>query len=90
MARKTIVSFIRGIIVAIAAKGLMPELRQIVVVFDTGFTGTGLKASTMKAKHPPRTASHKPAKKAITHGFLIKTARVRKKKRRDVNTRTAQ
>ena len=44
----------------------------------------------MKAKHPPRTASHKPAKIAVAHAFLLNAARVRKKKRRDVDTRTAQ
>ena len=87
MAKKTRVSFIRGMMVVTAAKRLMPDLIQIV---DAEFTGTGSKISTMKAKHPPRIASHKPAKKATTHGFLLNMARVRKKKRRDVNARTAQ
>ena len=44
----------------------------------------------MKAKHPPRTATHKPAKNATTHGYVLNTARVRKKKRRDVNTTVAE
>ena len=44
----------------------------------------------MRAKDPPRTATHKPAKKAITRGYVLNTARVRKKKRRDVNTTVAE
>ena len=76
--------------VTVAAKGLMPESIQSWGVFVTVFTGTGVKTSTMRAIHPPRTASHKNAKKVVTHGFLLNTARVRKRKRRDVNTRTTQ
>jgi hypothetical protein len=93
MAKKTRVSLIRGMMVAAATKGLMPELIQVIgVVFDAGFICTGSKISTMKAKHPPtgRTASHEPAKKATTHGYVLNMARVRKKKRRDVITRVAQ
>ena len=63
---------------------------QIEVVFDAGFTDSGKKISTMKAKHPPRTATHKAAKNAITHGNVLNTARVRKKNRRDVNTIVAE
>ena len=44
----------------------------------------------MKAKHPPRTASQKPAKKAIIHRLLLNMARVRMKKRRDVDAITEQ
>ena len=87
MARKTRVSFIRGMMVVAAIRELMSDLRQI---FDAESTGTGIKTSTTKAKHTPRTASHKPAKKATTHGFLLNMARVRKKKRRDVNVRTTE
>ena len=90
MARKTKVSFIREVIIAAATKELMFVLIQIGVALDGEFTGTGSKISTMKAKHPPRTASHKPAKKATTHEYVLNTARVRKKKRRDVNTIAAQ
>ena len=90
MARKTRVSFIRGMMIDAAIKGLVPSLVQIGVVFDAGFTDTGRKISTMKGKHPPRTPSHKPAKKTITHGYVLNTARVRKKKRRDVNTIVAE
>ena len=72
-----------------AIKGLVPLLIQNGILLDAGFTDTGKKISTMKAKHPPRTASHKPAKKATTHGYVLNTARVRKKKRRDVNTTVA-
>jgi hypothetical protein len=90
MARKTRVSFIKGMMVIVVAKGMRSESRQFTGVFDAaGFTGIGLKALTIRAKHPPRTVSHKPAKKAVTHGFLLNTARVRKKKRRDVKTRVA-
>ena len=85
MARKIRVSFIRGMMVTAARIGLMPGLIQNGV-----FSGTGKKISTMKAKHPPRTASHKPAKKATTHVYVLNTARVRKKKRRDVDTIVAQ
>ena len=91
MATKTRVSFIRGMMVAANKKGWTTELRQFAVASSTvGFIGTGLKTSTMKDKHPPRTASHKPAKKAIIHGSLLNTARVRRKKRRDVNTIAAE
>ena len=90
MVRKTRVSFIKGMMVTVATKGLKSETRQILVVLESGFTIIGSKASTMRAKHPPRTASHKPAKKAVIRGFLLNMARVRKKKRRDVNTRTVQ
>ena len=76
--------------VVAATKELMPELKHIGVVFVVESTPAGLKASTTKAKHPPRTASHKPAKIATTRGSPLNTARVRKKKRRDDNTRTAQ
>ena len=89
MARKTRVSFIKGMMVTAATKELKPESRQILIVLESAFTTIGSKASTMRAKHPPRTASHKPAKNAVTHGFPLNMARVRKKKRRDVNTRTA-
>ena len=44
----------------------------------------------MKAKHPPRLATHKLPKNAITHGYVLKTARVRKKKRREVNMIVAE
>jgi hypothetical protein len=74
-------------IIAAAKKELMPESRQ---TKDAESTGVGSKILTMKAKHPPRTASHKPVKKATTHGYESNTARVRKKKRRDVNTTVAQ
>ena len=94
MTKKTRVSFIKGMMVTAATKGLRPELKQIadVTAFDAaGSTGIGSKPSTIRAKHPPRTASHKAAKKAVSiHGSLLNTARVRKKKRKDVNTRTAQ
>ena len=90
MARKTRVSFIKGMMVVNAIKGPMPELRQTPVVFAAEVAGIGLKTSAMRAKHEPRTACHKAAKKAVTHEFLVNTARVRKKKRRDVNTRTPQ
>ena len=66
MARKARVSFIKGMIVDAATKGFIPGLTQI-GVFDTEF-GIGSKISTMKATHPLRTASHKPEKKATTHG----------------------
>ena len=89
MARKTRVSFIKGMMIDATIKGLVPLLIQIGILFDVGFTDTGRKILTMKAKHPPRTASHKPAKKATTHGYVLNTARVRKKKRRDVNTTVA-
>ena len=62
-------------------------------VFDAGFTDNSdddKKLSTMKAKHPPRTATHNPPKNAITHGYVLNTARVRKKKRREVNTIVAE
>jgi hypothetical protein len=68
MARKTRVSFTRGMIVATAKKVLMPELRQNGVVDGGGGPCIGLKISTMRGKYPTRTASHKPAKKPITHG----------------------
>ena len=90
MARKTRVSFIKGMMVVNAIKGPMPGLRQTAVDFAAEVTVIGLKTSLMRAKHEPRTASHKAAKKAVTHGFLVNTARVRRKKRRDVNTRTPQ
>ena len=85
MARKTRVSFIRGIMVAVAIKGLTPELRHVSVEFNVGSTRV---EATMKVKDPPRTASHEHAKKATTHGFLLNAARMRKKKRREVNTTT--
>ena len=76
--------------VAAATKGLMFSLIQNLNarVFGTGFGAS--KTSTMKAKHPPRTASHEHAKKVTIHLFLLNTARVRKKKRRDVNTTAAE
>ena len=89
MAKKTRVSFIRGMMVATATKGSIPRLIQI-GEFDAGSSCIGSKISTIKATYPPRTASHKPAKKATTHGYALNTARVRKKKRRDVNTTAAQ
>ena len=86
MARKTKLSFIRGMIVAAATKRLMAELTQSGVVYDAGCTDiAGSKIKMMKAKHPPRTDIHKNAKKPITNGYVLNTARVRKKKRRDVN-----
>ena len=39
----------------------------------------------MTVKHAATTASHKAAKKATIHGLLSNTARVRMKKRRDVD-----
>lgn len=84
MARKVRVSLIRGIMVAAAAKGLMFSLIQNAWVFGVGLGAS--KTSTTKAKHPPRTASHKLAKKATIHRFPLNTTRVRKKKRRDVST----
>jgi hypothetical protein len=69
MARKTRVSFIRGMIFTAAKKELMPESIQI-EDSDAGTVGTGLKLSIMRDKHAPRTASHKPAKKATTHGYV--------------------
>ena len=89
MARKTKVSFIRGMIVAAVTKGVMPGLIHI-GEFVAGSTAGGSKIKAMKAKHPPRTASHKPAKKATTNGYVLNIARVRKKKRRDVKTTVAQ
>ena len=76
--------------VAAATKGLMPELMQMRFVSDAGFTGIGSKISTIKDKHPPRTANHKTANKATTQGYILRMARVRKKKRREVNTTVAQ
>jgi hypothetical protein len=90
MATKIRVSFIREMMVAATKKGWTTELRQFAVVSVAGFNGTGIETSTMKAKHPPRTASHKPAKKATIHLLLLNTARVRRKKRRDVNTIAAE
>ena len=69
--------------VAAATKGLMFSLIQNEWAFGAGLGASN--TSITKAKHPPRTASHKPAKKATIHWFLLNTARVRKKKRRDVN-----
>ena len=66
MARKVRVSFIKAIIVATATKVFIPGLIQI-GVFDVEF-GIGSKISTIFATHPHRTASHKLAKKATTHG----------------------
>ena len=88
MARKTRVSFIRGMIVDAATKGSMPGLIHIGIFHSE--SGVGSNILTMKATHPPRTASHKPAKKATTHGCTLNTARVRKKKRREVNTTAEQ
>ena len=90
---KTRVSFIKEMIIAAATKGLMLELIQMGVVFSSdlgSIIGSGSNISTMKAKHPPRTANHKPAKKAIIHGYVLNTARVRKKNRREVITRVEQ
>jgi hypothetical protein len=87
MARKTRVSFTREMMVAAAIKGLTTGLRQVASEFNAGFIRT---ESTMKANDPPRTASHEPAKKATTHGFLLNTARARRKKRRELNTTTVQ
>lgn len=64
------VSFIMGMMVAAAMKGLMAALKQIAVVFNAGFTFTVKKTSQMNAKHPPRTATHMNAKKRTTHGLL--------------------
>ena len=88
MARKTRVSFIRGMIVDAATKGSMPGLIQSGI--PDADSGIGSYILTMRATHPPRTASHKPAKKATIHGYALNTARVRKKKRRDVNMTAAQ
>ena len=63
---------------------------QFGVMFDAGFTRFGKKITTMKAKDPPRVATHKPAKNATTHGYVLNTARVRKKKRREVNMIVAE
>lgn len=85
MAMKTRESLIRGIMVAAATKGLIFSLMQnTACAFCAGFGAS--KTSTIKAKDPPRTANHKTAKKATTDWFLSNMARVRKKKRRDVNT----
>ena len=87
MARKIRVSFIRGVMVVAAIYGAMPVFSQTAFAFvGSGFS----KIKTMKAKHSPRIDSHKTAKKAITRGFVLNTARTRKKKRRDVNARAAQ
>ena len=89
MAKKTRVSFIRGMMVATDTKGSIPGLIQI-GEFDAGSTCIGTKISTINATYPPRTANHKPAKNATTLGYALNTARVRKKKRRDVNTTAVQ
>jgi hypothetical protein len=68
MARKIRVSFIRGIIFTATKKESTPELIQMIE--DVGVTGTGSKLSIMRDKHAPRTASHKHAKKATTHGYV--------------------
>ena len=85
MARKTRLSFIRGMMVDTATSLLMPGFIQ-----NGGFPGIGSAILAMKAKFPPRTANHKPAKKATTHGYVLNMARVRKKKRRDVNMTVAE
>ena len=87
MARKTRVSFNMEMMVNVVIKGLTTLLRQVALEF---FEGSIRSPPTMKAKEPPRTASHEQAKKATTHGFLSNTARMRRKKRRDVNTITVQ
>ena len=85
MARKTRLSFIRGMIVITATSLLIPGFTQ-----NNGFPDIGSKILTRKAKYPPKTASNKPTKKAIAHGYVLNTARVRKKKRRDVNMTVAE
>ena len=87
MAKKTRVSFIREMIIVAIRKGLSSGSRQVSFEFHALSLFT---EETIKANDPPRTASHEQAKKATTHGFLLNTARVRRKKRRDVNTTTAQ
>ena len=87
MAKKTRVSFIREMIIVAIRKGLSSGSRQVSSEFNPLSLFT---EETIKANDPPRTASHEQAKKATTHGFLLNTARVRRKKRRDVNTTTAQ
>ena len=80
MARKTRVSLIRGMMVAVVTKGLtVPSMQYLVGPIFTPST------PTMTVTHAATTASHKPAKKVTIHGFLSNTARVRKKKRRDVD-----
>ena len=87
MARKTRVSFIMEMMVDAVRKGLTSLLRQVALEFNEVSICTPL---TMKDKELPRIASHEQAKKATTHGFLSNTARMRRKKRRDVNTITVQ
>jgi hypothetical protein len=90
MARKTRVSFIRGMTNAATVKDLTVATMQIIEDVGTIFViGTGSKLSIKTDKHTPRTASHKHAKKATTHGYVLYTARVRKKKRRDVDVTVA-
>lgn len=74
MAMKARVSLIRGMIVATATYGLVFLL-----------WAQNIPHATMNATQEPRTTSHKPAKKATIHGSRLNIARVRKKKRRDVD-----
>jgi hypothetical protein len=80
MAKKTRVSLMRGMMVAVVTKGFTDPSIQYLV--DPMFTPV---TPTITVKHAATTASHKIAKNATIHGFLSNTARVRKKKRRDVD-----
>jgi len=66
---------------AAAAKGLTSEVVQNFV----GPICTALTPTT-RVEHPAKTDNHKPTKRATIQGFLLKTARTRKKNRRDVKT----
>jgi hypothetical protein len=80
MAKKTKVSLMRGMMAAVVTKGFTdPSIQYLVDPMFTPLT------PMMTVKHAPTTASHKIAKNATIHGFLSNTARVRKKKRRDVD-----
>ena len=80
MAKKTRVSLTRGMMAAVVTKGFTDPWTQYLV--DPMFAPV---TPTMTVKHAATTASHKIAKNATIHGSLSNTARVRKKKRRDVD-----
>ena len=85
MAMNTRVSLIRGKMTDTSAKWLTFPVKQYIV-------GPICAALTPKLKVtlPATAPSHKPAKKATTHGLSLNTARIRKNKRRDVDKRAAQ
>ena len=79
MARKTRVSWTKGKTITIFTYNLIGFSMQYFV--DPTFVES---PPTMTSTHVATTDSHNPPKKATIHGFLSNTARIRKKKRRDV------